>query len=350
MPTSRKTTTKSKPTKTSSAAPKATPAPKAKRKTTQKQPAKPATPRRAPAAPQPITYTLDSLAKLLGAPDATFASRTFRDVREDDLLEQGTRTDSQNILDDVPAFVGSALAIRESLSTAQRSHLLLPPALLAVLVAEAVALRSDKATHDVQKSRDAGGKVQRDEEAARERREGIAARDLVYDGLKNALGSGVVPRLDAVVGTAETPEKLAGGMEALAGLIEDLVEKGDHEDVALLESYGLAEERAASLRAKAAKVRAAGAVTASPTRTVTQRALDLQDGRVLLVIEKVLRAFRAANRVDSSILVPPLGKIAWMFESRSRSKPAAPEATAPAPKGPTAPADGAGAPVDGAPA
>ena len=64
-------------------------------------------------------------------------------------------------------------------------------------------------------------------------------------------------------------------------------------------------------------VRDAAKVTAAPGRKVTQRALDLQDGKVLYLIEKVIRSFRAARRADPTILVPELNKIAWMFETRS---------------------------------
>jgi hypothetical protein len=86
-------------------------------------------------------------------------------------------------------------------------------------------------------------------------------------------------------------------------------------------------------------VQKAGAVKATPGRRVTQRALDVMDGRVLTLIEKGMRAFRAARRADPSILVPRLNKIAWMFETRRSS-----------PKAPKPPADDVPAPAGGEPA
>lgn len=190
-----------------------------------------------------------------------------------------------------------------------------------------------KAKHDAQKAKAAGFRADRESAWANEKTSAIVERDLTYDGLRNALGEGVVAELSAIVGTAETPEKLATGLESLAGLIDDRIKKGDEEDVHALAQWGVGAERAAHLRQKAKTVREAGAIAATPERRVSQRALDLQDGRVLFVIGKVLRAFRAANRTDASILVPSLNKIAWKFEIRGRSpkQPAAPAPTGGAP-------------------
>jgi hypothetical protein len=145
---------------------------------------------------------------------------------------------------------------------------------------------------------------------------GIAERDSVYDGLRNALGDGVIAKLDELVGTAESADKLAAGLSALAGFIEDVSKKGAKSDRLLLEQYSVGAACATSLRERASQVQKTGAVKATPGPRVTQRALDILDGRVLTLIEKGMRAFRAARRADSSILLPRLNKIAWMFETR----------------------------------
>jgi len=67
------------------------------------------------------------------------------------------------------------------------------------------------------------------------------------------------------------------------------------------------------LRAHAAKLRALDAAPgqreppAGSSRG--QRRLDLQDGRVIELMERVLRAFRAAHRQDRSIRVPSLSTL-----------------------------------------
>jgi len=53
-----------------------------------------------------------------------------------------------------------------------------------------------------------------------------------------------------------------------------------------------------------------------PGRRVSQRALDLQDGRVLLLAERTLRAFRAARRADPTILLPELNEITSASSSK----------------------------------
>jgi hypothetical protein len=89
------------------------------------------------------------------------------------------------------------------------------------------------------------------------------------------------------------------------------------------------------------KVLDAGAVVANTGRRVSQRSLDVQDGRVLLLVEQTLRAFRTAHRADASILVPELNRIAWLFDtshpSRKSPKAPAPEAPAATPPGDSTP-------------
>src|SRR5262249_34981598 len=157
-----------------------------------------------------------------------------------------------------------------------------------------------KAKHDAKTADAAADKAEREAAARRETSDAIAERDNVYDGLRNALGDDVIAKLDAIVGTAETPEKLAAGLDGLAGFIEDVLKNGEKADKMLLEQYDVGAACAAALRDRALKVRDAGAATASPGRRVTQRALDILDGRVLYLIEKGMRAFRAARRADPS--------------------------------------------------
>jgi hypothetical protein len=281
----------------------------------------------------PNELTLDTLAGHLGKPDEDFRRRRLRGLVEADLVAEGGRVDSQALVDDVPGFVGSALAIRRELTPEQRAHLKLPDGYLTLIVDEAVTLRRLKADHDTTVAFAAGGKAEREEAARRTRHEGIALRDLVYDGLRNALGESRLPKLDAIVGDAESADRLAKGLAAIAKFIDEVIASADEDDLASLDEFDVGERCAETLRKKAEQVRASGEVTVAPERQVTQRALDLQDGRVLFLIEATLRAFRAANRSGRSIRVPKLNKVAWMFEVRTgRRKPVKtpPEGTPPA--------------------
>lgn len=282
------------------------------------------------------TITLDTLARELGPVDGAFAARTFAGIPEEDLVSEGTRIDSQSLIDDVPHFVASARRILGSLSEAQRSKVRMPEALLPLLVLEAGRLQGMKRSHDAETTKAAGARAALEAQGRNAMRDGIAERDLCYGGLRNALGARRMARVDAIVGRADSPENLAKGLEALASFIDETRRADPLQDGKLLEDYGVGAECAASLRATAQRLRGTASVQIDTGRRVTQRALDLQDGRVALLIEKILRAFRAARRVDGTILVPELRKSAWMFELRSGS------AGKKAASGGEAPAAGAG--------
>ncbi|WP_437681567.1 hypothetical protein [Sorangium sp. So ce131] len=307
-----------------------------------KKPAPAGSPAEAPIVSS-TTITLDLLARELGPADGTFAARTFAGIPEEDLVAEGTRIDSQSLIDDVPHFVASARRILGSLSESQRSKVRMPAALLPLLVAEAGRLQAMKRSHDAEATEVAGARAAVEAQGRSAMRDGIAERDLCYDGLRNALGARRMARVDAIVGRADSPENLAKGLEALAAFIEETRRADPLQDGKLLEDYGVGAECAATLRATAQRVRGTASVQIATGRRVTQRALDLQDGRVAIVIEKILRAFRSARRVDGTILVPELNKAAWMFEVRSGNSkkasstgseapagnPAAPEETSP---------------------
>src|SRR5262245_11726581 len=173
------------------------------------------------------TYDLDSLAKLTGPADPDLDAATFQTVREDALAAEGARVDSQNILDDLPRFVGSGLEIRAALSADQAKKLRLPHGYFALVVAHGIKLRALKAKHETNTAGAAAGKADREAAARRETRDAIAERDSIYDALRNALGDDVIPKISAIVGTAETPDKLAAGLEGLAAFIEDVLKNGD---------------------------------------------------------------------------------------------------------------------------
>jgi uncharacterized protein YecT (DUF1311 family) len=265
------------------------------------------------------THDLDSLSKDLGAPDETFAKRMFATASEAKLVDDGTSVDSINVLSAVPAFVASARAIAARLQEPQKKLVRLPAEIYPLIVREATVLRAMKADHDAGGNRHAAGKAERDEALRLAFSAGIAERDSVYDAIKSALGDGPVAELNIVTGRADDAEALAKGCEGLADLIERKA-KGSAEAAASMKDFEVTADTAKELRQRAAALRELGKSIGTPGRRVSQRMLDVQDGRVLFLMEKVLRAFRAARRADSTILLPELGKLAKKFATRPKGK------------------------------
>lgn len=263
---------------------------------------------------------LASLHTILGTPQESFTRMLFRTAREEDLVDQGARVDSFNIVADVPRFVASSLTILDSLDPARRATVMLPSGIFAVIVAEAVRLDGMKLDHEQTATTGAGERAERETTLRKEMRNGVALREQATAALGHALGEARTKELDVIVGDASAPGTLVKGMNAVADFIDRVLASGDAEEAESLAAWHVAAPRAVALRAQAVKVKGAGAVVANTGRRVSQRSLDLQDGRVLLLIDHTLRAFRTAHRADRSILVPELNRIAWLFETRSNAR------------------------------
>lgn len=284
---------------------------------------------------------LASLHTALGTPQPSFSRMLFRTAREEDLVEQGTRVDSHNIIADIPRFVASSITILESLDAPRRATVMLPFGIFAVIVDESVKLEGMKRDHEQTAVTSSGEKAKREGTLRREMRAGVALREQATAALGHALGDAHMTELSTIVGDASTPESLSKGMNAVADFIDRILASGDADDIAALDAWHVASPRAVALRAQAVKVLDAGAIVANTGRRISQRSLDVQDGRVLLLVEQTLRAFRTAHRADASILVPELNRIAWLFDtshpSRKSPKATAPEAPAASPPGDSTP-------------
>jgi hypothetical protein len=114
-------------------------------------------------------------------------------------------------------------------------------------------------------------------------------------------------------------------MVQLATFIEELLKVGDRHEHLRLKAFHLTSGRVQMLRAHAARLRVLSdgpKPGAMPAWAVdAQRRLDLQDGRVIELMERVLRAFRSAHRQDRSIQVPTLHVLGWIFDARSKETP-----------------------------
>ncbi|MEP7126851.1 MAG: hypothetical protein ABJE95_38325 [Byssovorax sp.] len=262
-------------------------------------------------------HDVDSLALALGEPDAKLVRLLLRNTREDALAEWGTEVDSRNITADMPRYVVSALGILASLDPVRRGLVKLPPGIFAALVGEAARLESMKVGHDATVTSQAGDKADRESTLRREMREGVALRDTVAERLGNALSHDQMKKLEAIAGDASSADKLAAGLEAIAEYVGELRASGSEDDNDALDLWSIDAATLASLRDKSAAILDAGKTVAPPPRKVSQRSLDIQDGRVLTLVDMIWRAFRLARRTDRSILMPELNRILWMFETRS---------------------------------
>jgi hypothetical protein len=293
-----------------------------------------------PAKPKPTDATfptvpatahdVDSLAEALGEPDAKLLRLLLRNTKEDALAEWGAEVDSTNILLDMPRFVVSSLSILASLEPARRALVKLPPGIFAAIVAEAAKLATMKVGHEASITSNAGDRTDRESTQRREMREGVALRDTVIERLGNALSDDQMEQVKILAGDASSSSKLASGLTAVADYITALRKDGSEDDNDALDLWGIDAPTVQSLRAKSSTVLEAGRIVASPPRKVSQRALDIQDGRVLILVDMIWRAFRLARRTDRSILMPELSRILWMFETRSSTPKGTKEAAPPA--------------------
>lgn len=292
--------------------------------------------------------TLDQLAEELGAPTGVALRLAFRGADEEWMLRQGQSIASEIILRDGVAFVNSTRAVWGALPVEKRRLLLgYTPALDAVAVHELVALRGTNRRYDLL-AQGAGVSIARRRQEARDAFSvGVNLRLAVHQTMRDLLGAAnpIVVSLDPAMKPAETADIVANGIDTLAdtlhGLRHGVDERpADPELVEELDATQLDDALIASMRDTAALVRDTATLSEAKPQDLAaaQRALDLQDGRVLQVVGLVLRAFRRARKSDPTLLVPDIGDLARIFGSpnsgRSDDEPAPPQ---PAPPQPVAP-------------
>ncbi len=285
--------------------------------------------------------TLDALAKRLGSPTPVAARVAFRGYDPAEGLTEGQAVATERILRAVPVFVGSVLEVWSAITDAQRKLVLgYTAAFLAVLVTEAQKLQALNARYD---------RVARLASVSRSRCETVAneqlreARDLRDHVLRMATEfvppSSQSATLKVAARGAETADKVAVALEALGDWITEWLQPLPADEREVYTAMGFDEALVADLRVRAERVRESQAdldALSSGTR-VTQRELDLQDGRVLHVVGGIYQAFRSAVRRDPTMLVPDLGELDTVFERSSRSSRTTEGETPAAPPSPVTP-------------
>jgi hypothetical protein len=292
--------------------------------------------------PPPHGATLTTLAAEVGPAAPRAVRAVFRAADESWMLARGQEVASEVILSDGAAFVRSTRAIYAGLTAAQRASLLgYDPSFDGVIVHELLQLRDVNGRYDrlaVVAGLSTGERKQRARVA---HSEAVAVRMGTWQTLRDLLGAEhpVMVGLAAAMKPAETTDVAVEGLVTLADTLERL---GNDEAVGpeMREDFELMKLDAAhvqTLRDAADKAReTARLADAKPQEmAAAQRALDVQDGRVLHAIGIVTRAFRRARRSDSTMLVPELGALARVFgygaRGRDDDEPDAPTPTPPAP-------------------
>ena len=263
--------------------------------------------------------TLQALAEALGPPDPELAPILLRASTEADFHAEGSEVAPERIQQALPRFLTTAAASLTSLDETTAALVMVDAGILALIVHEALAIeplarRWDASAH-TQSALVADWNARR----ARARRAAIGHRDLLVNALTHALGA-QADLLGALRGDATDDAALVQGIKAVADLADMRLTEGSATDRVALARFKVTGERVTLLRDKAADVSAVGAAPVGAPQAVTQRQLDVQEGRVLVLIDILLKAMRAAKRVHPTLVMPELGALKSHFQPTRRKK------------------------------
>jgi hypothetical protein len=301
----------------------------AKKASAKKTAAKKKTAARTPAvavkkAPREPAYSLDALQKDLGEPSAPLASMALGSRSDEEFLGLGTEFTSADILESVPRFLGTASAYLASAKSAPVMGV--SKGYLALATRESIVLRG--MLRDAL-SNAGGSAVVRRQKLTEATAQARALRDQVLHtlgGLVPAKGK-VRDKVLASAGAAPTAETLAVALETLAGVVSSARQAASKAELAAYDELGITGSLGGALNDQAKALREAADVASggNPIKGVTQRALDLQDGRVLHLVTHIHRAFREAHASSATVVLPPLGRLRRLIDkSASRSEPIGP--------------------------
>lgn len=255
-------------------------------------------------------FSLEKLSAELGEPSPGTTALFLGRSTDEEFLALGTEFATQDILEATPRFLGTALAAMEG-----KEVMGVSVGVVALATQQALVLRDTYRSFLDRGFVSAAAKRDKIREANNDCR---ATRDQVIGALNTALPrqGALRERFDTLCSAAPTPEALAVSMEGLGKLTLALLESASEEERATFAELGIRAGLEAELKSKAKLLRAVSDVATSgePAKAVDQRALDLQDGRVLHLIQVIHRAFRDAHAKDASLLQPPLGRLRRLFQ------------------------------------
>ena len=278
------------------------------------------------------TLDLDQLAEALGAPSDAIAELVLSARDDEGFLALGTSYASEDILASITPFLGMAKAQLEALDPKGRKLLVgVSKSVLALGAREALTLR--ETFQSFTQSSPKGAATRRANLRA-VTSESVLLRDQIYGAISASVPSTgpLRDKVNAGVGTADSPEQLAGGLVTVAGLVVRVRKGATAAARAAYDELGITAEVAVELKKKAAQLRAANTEAtkgADPKKRIDQRTLDMQDGRVLHVVQHLYRAFREAHHRQATILMPPLGRMKRLSGNFRTGKPASNPVEAP---------------------
>jgi len=277
------------------------------------------------------THRLEALARALGPADAGALQAILAGHDEQDLVKLGSSIHTSRIVTDVARLYGEAHEFWSQAAEQQKKKLKgFSQPLLALAVQQALSLEMLLEQRQSTGQQEGARTAVSEEEARKTSSRGITLRDQAYTALRESAGRQGTHRaeLDATVGTAETPDALATGLEGLATLLGRWLTEGG--DLGLrLSLASLDDAYAQELSGAARDIRATSAAThrRPASNKVTQSQLDREDGVSVLLLGQIIRAFERAHDLDPTI--PRLVPIATrrLFSRRSPRK--APDGTHP---------------------
>ena len=270
--------------------------------------------------------SLKELRAILGPPDPELLAILRTPEAAAEFQAQGRMIASSRVIVDAERIFGLTFATWQMASEAQKAVLIgFSEGLLAVGVDQALKLRELTATADSDGHSDETARDLSEKAVATACKKTIVRRDHGVVVLKTIAGHNgtLLGRINAAVGTADTPENLATGSERVAALGLEIVASTDPALAVLVKHtrvtaayFGLLQTAADELRSAIESARAR-----LTTKKVSQGEIDVLDGLVLHVLSDIIHVFAAAQDLDGTI--PTLAPIATrrLLASRNKRKP-----------------------------
>jgi hypothetical protein len=290
-------------------------------------------------------HTLEVLAEEVGKPKLSLLPSLLAGSSDADLVKVGRTIATTRIVVDTARLYRQAWTWWKDATPEQQKLVRgVTKPLLVLAVHQAYQLELLRQKREGKSATDGASRAGSVKAAAEAFSAGIALRDQAYDTLRDAAGPSAPLRaeVDAAVGTAPNADMLATGLESLRDVLSGWLKSDDKALLDRLELSALDGEYVKELSTAAKRVRRAVAEVGqqASTETVTQGALDREDGVNVLLLGQIVRAFDAAHNINP--IVPRLLPISTrrLFNRGSSKKAGSGDEEAPLGNGGTGGASG----------
>lgn len=272
-------------------------------------------------------HTLEVLAEEVGKPKLSLLPSILAGSSDADLVKIGrTIATSRIVVDTARLYRQAWLWWKEATPAQQKLVRGVTKPLLVLAIHQAYQLELLRQKREGKSASEGASRAGSEKAAAEAFSGGLALRDQAYETMRDAAGPSAPHRaeVEAAVGRAASADALAKGLEGLHDVLEGWLKKGDQALLDRLELSALDGEYAKELEAAGKRVRStvAEAGQQGSSGTVTQGALDREDGVNVMLLGQVVRAFDAAHNINP--LVPRLVPISTRrLFGRAQSRKAA---------------------------